>query len=81
MAKIDYLRKMVSNDPKIFEHGIFSTIESKFQESAIQIREVEGKLSLMEQFMDSKVALLDRQVRESSETIGSINEFKEYVKG
>jgi hypothetical protein len=38
--KIEYITKMVHNDPEIFEHGVFSSIEQKIQDANIHISQL-----------------------------------------
>lgn len=72
---------MVHNDPEIFEHGVFSTIEAKIKASNIHIEQLQAKIVYLEEFIDSKIKVLDKQLEESSEAINGVNEFKEFMKG
>jgi hypothetical protein len=38
-------------------------------------------MELMQQFIDGKISLLDQQLKESTEAVAGIGQFKEYVRG
>ena len=71
---------MVYNDPEIFKHGVFGQIETRFDRSNVEIKQLEGKVKYLEEFIDSKIVMLDKQLKSSSETANSINSFKQSLK-
>lgn len=72
---------MVDDDPLIFEHGVFANIELKIRDANLQVKEFDTRIQQIQQFIDNKIVLLDRQVKESADSLASIGEFKDFVKG
>ena len=53
---------MVSNDPGVFESGVFLRVEEKFEEQRIETRKLEQKVEELQTFIDAKATLLDERV-------------------
>ena len=72
---------MVNDDPNIFQHGVFASIENKFKDSQLHVQELSSKIDFLSEFIDNRIGLMDKQLKQSAETLGGVNDFKEYIKG
>lgn len=70
--KISQITLMIANDPKVFETGIFQTVDHRFEEQTKHIEELSRQIKESSKYVDEKFKILDIRMEESSEVLRNV---------
>lgn len=57
--RINQITLMIANDPKVFETGIFQTVEQRFEEQTKRVEELSRQIKEASKYVDEKFKILD----------------------
>ena len=70
---------MIANDPKVFETGIFLSVDRKFEEHAKLIEELSRQILEENKYVESKFEIVDVRMQESSEVLKNVASLRERI--
>lgn len=70
---------MIANDPKVFENGIFQTVDHRFEEQTKHIEELSRQIKESSKYVDEKFKILDIRMEESSEVLKNVASLRERI--
>ena len=70
---------MIENDPKVFETGIFASVEKRFEQEEKKIEELARQIEEENKYVDQKFKILDIRMQESSEVLQNVASLRERV--
>jgi polyhydroxyalkanoate synthesis regulator phasin len=70
---------MIANDPKVFETGIFQTVEQRFEEQTKRVEELSRQIKEASKYVDEKFKILDIRMEESSEVLRNVASLRERI--
>jgi hypothetical protein len=74
--RIEEISLMIANDPKVFETGVFATVDRKFMEHSKLIEELSRQIEEENKYVENKFKILDLRMEESSEVLKNIASLK-----
>lgn len=70
---------MIANDPKVFETGIFLTVDHRFEEQSKHMEELSRQIQESNAYVEEKFKILDIRMEESSEVLKNVASLRERI--
>ena len=70
---------MIANDPKVFETGVFHTVDMRFEDQAKHTEELSRQIKEASKYVEEKFKILDIRMQESSEVLRNVASLRERI--
>ena len=77
--KINQISLMIANDPKVFETGVFHSVDLRFEDQAKHIEELSRQITEASKYVEEKFKILDIRMQESSEVLRNVASLRERI--